>query len=106
MFVLLHMVKGTPWEPNDQGEARMLTQWEQLDHGKQFTGTRKFFTVVPIVLLVSALHHYKQLMITQNYMQYFIYVYANGMLCEIHINSILYSSSPDIIFMQRGHNPL
>jgi len=52
MFVLLHMVKGTPWEPNDQGEARMLTQWEQLDHGKQFTGTRKFFTVVPIVLFI------------------------------------------------------
>ena len=50
MFILLHMVKGTPWETNDQGEARMLTQWEQLDYGKQFTGTRKFFTVVPIVL--------------------------------------------------------
>lgn len=50
MFTLLHIVKGTPWETNDQGEARTLTQWEQIDHGKQFTGTKKFLTVVPIVL--------------------------------------------------------
>ena len=48
--MLLHIVKGTPWNPNDQGEARMLTQWEQLDHGQQFTGTKKFLMVVPIVL--------------------------------------------------------
>lgn len=50
MFILLHVVKGTPWEANDQGESRVLTQWEQLDHGKQFTGTKKFLMVVPIVL--------------------------------------------------------
>ncbi|XP_067931682.1 ORM1-like protein 3 [Watersipora subatra] len=52
MFILLHMVKGTPWNTTDQGEARMLTQWEQLDRGQQFTGTKKFLTVVPIVLFI------------------------------------------------------
>ncbi|KAF6036429.1 ORMDL3 [Bugula neritina] len=30
----------------------MLTQWEQLDYGKQFTGTKKFLTVVPVVLFI------------------------------------------------------
>lgn len=50
MFVLLHIVKGTPWEANDQGEARSLTQWEQLDYGEQFTSTKKFLTVVPVIL--------------------------------------------------------
>lgn len=50
MFVFLHTVKGTPWEPNDQGLSRRLTHWEQIDCGEQFTATRKFLTVVPVVL--------------------------------------------------------
>lgn len=50
MFVLLHIVKGTPWESADQGKVRYLTHWEQIDNGEQFTVTRKFLTVVPIVL--------------------------------------------------------
>ncbi|XP_042900853.1 ORM1-like protein 3 [Parasteatoda tepidariorum] len=50
MFVILHIVKGTPWESADQGKVRYLTHWEQIDNGEQFTATRKFLTVVPIVL--------------------------------------------------------
>lgn len=50
MFVFLHILKGTPWEPGDQGKLRMLTHWEQIDNGEQFTATRKFLTVVPIIL--------------------------------------------------------
>ncbi|CAG2107177.1 unnamed protein product, partial [Medioppia subpectinata] len=52
MFVFLHLLKGTPWESGDQGKVRKLTHWEQIDDGIQFTSTRKFLTVVPIILLV------------------------------------------------------
>ncbi|GFR24823.1 ORM1-like protein 3 [Trichonephila clavata] len=54
MFVMLHLVKGTPWESGDQGKVRYLTHWEQIDNGVQFTDTRKFLTVVPIVLFFLA----------------------------------------------------
>ena len=45
---------GTPWMPMDEGKARYLTQWEQLDQGMQFTATKKFLTVIPIVLFFLA----------------------------------------------------
>ncbi|KAF8774812.1 ORM1-like protein 3 like protein [Argiope bruennichi] len=54
MFVILHFVKGTPWESADQGKVRYLTHWEQIDNGVQFTATRKFLTIVPIVLFFLA----------------------------------------------------
>ena len=50
MFVILHVTRGTPYMLSDQGTARKQTQWEQLDSGKQFTPTKKFLTIVPIVL--------------------------------------------------------
>jgi len=53
-FVFLHLLKGAPWEPHDQGNFRRLTHWEQIDDGQQFTGTRKFFTVVPVLLFFLA----------------------------------------------------
>ncbi|GAB1284956.1 Probable tRNA N6-adenosine threonylcarbamoyltransferase, mitochondrial [Apodemus speciosus] len=34
MYVFLHAVKGTPFETPDQGRARLLTHWEQLDYGE------------------------------------------------------------------------
>ncbi|XP_066998150.2 ORM1-like protein [Anabrus simplex] len=46
----LHILKGTPWIPQDQGDCRVLTHWEQIDNGQQFTATRKFFIIFPIVL--------------------------------------------------------
>jgi hypothetical protein len=49
-FVFLHVLKGAPWIPQDQGDCRILTHWEQIDNGQQFTATRKFLTVVPITL--------------------------------------------------------
>ncbi|KAG8192628.1 hypothetical protein JTE90_017192 [Oedothorax gibbosus] len=55
MFVVLHVVKGTPWESGDQGKkVRWLTHWEQIDNGEQFTATRKFLTLVPIALFFLA----------------------------------------------------
>ncbi|KAI1286461.1 ORM1-like protein 3 [Halotydeus destructor] len=50
MFVFLHFVKGTPWETGDQGKVRTLTHWEQIDDGAQFTATRKFLTIFPVIL--------------------------------------------------------
>ncbi|XP_059962049.1 ORM1-like protein 1 isoform X1 [Mesoplodon densirostris] len=54
MYVFLHAVKGTPFETPDQGKARLLTHWEQLDYGVQFTSSRKFFTISPMILYFLA----------------------------------------------------
>jgi uncharacterized ion transporter superfamily protein YfcC len=50
-FVVLHWAKGTPnaSTAEDQGKWRQNTWWEQIDNGKQFTPTRKFLTIFPIV---------------------------------------------------------
>lgn len=56
MYVFMHAVKGTPFETPDQGKARLLTHWEQLDYGVQFTSSRKFFTISPIILCVTHTH--------------------------------------------------
>lgn len=54
MFLILHLVKGTPWDSGDQGKSRFKTHWEQIDNGEQFTATKKFLTVVPIILFFLA----------------------------------------------------
>ena len=54
-FYLLHWNKGSPVQ-EDQGKWDALTFWEQLDDGIQGTTTRKFFTVVPVVLFLLATH--------------------------------------------------
>ena len=54
LIYLIIQILGTPWMPMDEGKARYLTQWEQLDHGMQFTATKKFLTVIPIVLFFLA----------------------------------------------------
>ncbi|XP_023413098.1 ORM1-like protein 2 isoform X1 [Loxodonta africana] len=54
MYVFLHTVKGTPFETPDQGKARLLTHWEQMDYGLQFTSSRKFLSISPIVLYLLA----------------------------------------------------
>jgi hypothetical protein len=53
-FVILHIEKGTPFETADQGKFRYRTVWEQLDYGVQFSASRKFLTVVPIILFFLA----------------------------------------------------
>ncbi|CAF0721958.1 unnamed protein product [Rotaria sordida] len=53
-FYLFHLIKGAPWETSDQGLARRFTFWEQIDNGIQWTGTRKFLQIVPIVLFFLA----------------------------------------------------
>jgi len=50
MYFLLHVEKGTPFETADQGKFRYSTLWEQLDYSVQFSASRKFLIIVPIVL--------------------------------------------------------
>jgi len=56
-FLTFHWVKGVPFTNEEQlGKYDSLTMWEQLDDGVQYTPTRKFLTVVPIVLFLVASH--------------------------------------------------
>uniref|UniRef100_A0A8C0FS18 ORM1-like protein 2 n=1 Tax=Bubo bubo TaxID=30461 RepID=A0A8C0FS18_BUBBB len=50
MYLLLHTVKGTPFETPDQGRDRLLTHWEQIDYGTQCTSSRKFLSISPVLL--------------------------------------------------------
>ncbi|XP_064648329.1 ORM1-like protein 1 [Lineus longissimus] len=54
MFFMFHIEKGTPFETADQGKSRGLTNWEQFDHGEYYSDTKKFLTIVPIVLFFLA----------------------------------------------------
>jgi len=54
MFVLMHGIKGTPWETGDQGGCRVLTHWEQIDGGRPNTPTKTFLTTIPITLFILA----------------------------------------------------
>ena len=47
---MFHYLKGVPFETMDQNSNRFKTSWEQIDNGEQFTATRKFLIMVPIVL--------------------------------------------------------
>mmetsp|Transcript_37403 Transcript_37403/g.64266 ORF Transcript_37403/g.64266 Transcript_37403/m.64266 type:complete len:191 (+) Transcript_37403:33-605(+) len=51
-FPFLHWVKGSPFSGlwNDQGIYEKFTFWEQLDRGAQFTTTKKFLTIIPILI--------------------------------------------------------
>ena len=50
MYIMFHYIKGTPYPTGDQGDARRLTNWEQIDNGEQMTDTRKFLIAVPVLL--------------------------------------------------------
>ncbi|XP_071479545.1 ORM1-like protein 2 [Diadema setosum] len=52
-YFFFHHVKGSIWA-DSQGSERYHTQWEQIDNGEQFTATRKFLTLVPVVLFFLA----------------------------------------------------
>lgn len=48
-------LQGSPVD-SDQGKYDKLTFWEQFDDGMQNTPTRKFFTAVPVVTFLLAIH--------------------------------------------------
>ncbi|XP_047324731.1 ORM1-like protein 1 [Impatiens glandulifera] len=53
-FNWFHWKKGTPFADEDQGMYNQLTWWEQIDNGMQCTSSRKFFTIVPVILYFIA----------------------------------------------------
>eukprot|EP00164_Ancoracysta_twista_P004637 GFYU01006265.1.p1 GENE.GFYU01006265.1~~GFYU01006265.1.p1 ORF type:complete len:148 (+),score=40.54 GFYU01006265.1:193-636(+) len=55
-FFLFHWNKGSPI-PEDDAKYAKYTWWEQLEGGEQFTPTKKFLSVVPVVLLLFSLHY-------------------------------------------------
>ncbi|KAG5461907.1 MAG: ORMDL family [Olpidium bornovanus] len=55
-FFMFHWIRGVPFEFN-QGAFDDLTLWEQIDHGVQFTPTRKFLTAFPILLFLLSTHY-------------------------------------------------
>ncbi|XP_054287153.1 ORM1-like protein [Macrosteles quadrilineatus] len=65
-LIFLHTLKGAPWIPQDQGDCRVLTHWEQIDYGEQFTTTRKFLTVAPIAVFLLTCFY------TRNASHYFV----------------------------------
>ena len=49
----MHWRRGTP-DAFDGGRDDSYTFWEMLNEGKQYTPSRKFFQIVPIILFLSA----------------------------------------------------
>jgi hypothetical protein len=51
---VFHHMRGTPFgdDAYDEGSYKSLTQWEQIDGEMQFTVTRKFYSIIPIILCV------------------------------------------------------
>lgn len=76
-YHFFHWKKGTPFS-DDQGMYNRLTWWEQVDNGKQLTPSRKFLTVVPVVLYLIASHttHYQNPMLILNTLAVFVLVVA------------------------------
>jgi len=48
-FSVMHWIKGAPFS---SGKYDGLTFWEQIDDGFQFTSTRKFLILVPLILFL------------------------------------------------------
>jgi hypothetical protein len=55
---LMHWRRGTA-DPFDAGSNDRYTFWELLDEGKNYTPTKKFFTVVPIALFLAACYEHE-----------------------------------------------
>ena len=53
---MFHWLVGTPFDQDD-GEFDGLTLWEQMDNGQQFTPSKKFLTVLPIVMFLASTHY-------------------------------------------------
>ena len=56
-FVAIHWIKGAPQQGAGQWNDRVenLTFWEQIDEGYYGTPTRRFLSIVPIVLFFTTL---------------------------------------------------
>ncbi|KAJ6650099.1 ORM1-like protein [Pseudolycoriella hygida] len=48
----LHCIKGAPWLSTNTSSERRYTHWEQINNGQQWTETRKFLIIAPIVIFL------------------------------------------------------
>jgi len=55
-FLMFHWVRGVPFEFN-AGAYDNLNMWEQIDSGDQYTPTKKFLLMVPILLFLVSTHY-------------------------------------------------
>eukprot|EP00118_Oscarella_pearsei_P025886 m.308964 g.308964 ORF g.308964 m.308964 type:complete len:150 (+) comp45182_c0_seq1:28-477(+) len=53
-YLFLHYLKGAPFDDETQGRSRRMTHWEQIDEKEHWTPTKKFLTIVPIILFILA----------------------------------------------------
>lgn len=53
---MFHWVRGVPFEFN-AGAYDNLNMWEQIDSGDQYTPTKKFLLMVPILLFLVSTHY-------------------------------------------------
>lgn len=53
-YLAFHFVKGAPFDTEsvDEGLMKFRTHWEQIDHGKQMTPTKKMMIIVPVLLFI------------------------------------------------------
>lgn len=50
-FIMFHTLKGSAFH-TERKDIQKLTLWEQIDGERAFTPTRKFLTIIPILLYV------------------------------------------------------
>ncbi|KAI9788389.1 MAG: hypothetical protein M1816_006914 [Peltula sp. TS41687] len=55
-YLMFHYVQGIPFDFN-AGAYDNLNMWEQIDHGDQYTPTKKFLLSVPIMLFLLSTHY-------------------------------------------------
>ncbi len=55
-YIMFHYVRGVPFDFN-AGAFDNLNLWEQIDHGDQYTPTKKFLLSVPVVLFLLSTHY-------------------------------------------------
>jgi len=81
-LLLFHWIKGVPFGDegtySGDGKYDKLTLWEQIDMGVQYTPTRKFMTLVPVVmfLLTSHFTDYDPQVFALNSVAFFVIIIA------------------------------
>ncbi|KAL8819358.1 MAG: hypothetical protein Q9191_007751, partial [Dirinaria sp. TL-2023a] len=55
-YLMFHYVQGVPFEFN-AGAYDNLNMWEQIDNGDQYTPTKKFLLITPVVLFLLSTHY-------------------------------------------------
>lgn len=72
-FFIFHWIKGTPFSDEgtyvSESKYSKLTLWEQIDSGVQYTPTRKFLTLAPVIMYVKieAYPDFSRFLLTSHY---------------------------------------